>query len=463
MEQANTAVPASILARLDRLPATRSIWKMIVLLSMGFFFELYDLLLTAYIAPGLVNAGILTSNTPAFFGSTGVAAFIASTFAGLVVGTLCCGYIADRFGRRAIFTYSLLWYTAANTIMAFQHTAIGLIAWRFGSGIGIGLELVTIGAYITELAPKAIRGRAFACEQTIGFIAQPVVAVLAYLLVPYSPLGFDGWRWVVLIGSTSAVFVWWLRRGLVESPRWLYQAGRVDEADAVVRSLERLVELEIGRSLPDIESSAPAQTSRLPISILFKAPYRRRMLMMSVFNFFAGIGYYGFTSWVPTLLLKQGATLNTSLGYSTLIALAAPVGPFIGLFVADKVERKSAIVTTAIVALLTGLLFSVSKNGIAIVAMGVVLTIANNMLVYTFHTYQNELFPTSVRSRAVGFVYSWSRIAAVFTGFAIAMILERAGVKGVFVFIAFAYMMSAAVVAALGPKTKGRPLEYISG
>ncbi len=94
----------AISARLDRLPPTRTIWKFVVLLSLGFFFELYDLLYSGYVAPGIVKSGILTSTTAGLFGMTGVAGFIASLFAGLFIGTIACGFLADRFGRRAIFT-----------------------------------------------------------------------------------------------------------------------------------------------------------------------------------------------------------------------------------------------------------------------------------------------------------------------------------------------------------------------
>src|SRR5271154_2361439 len=134
----------TISARLDRLPATPTMWKLVVLLSLGFFFELYDLLYSGYIAPGLVKSGILATATTGLFGMNGVAAFIASLFAGLFIGTICCGFLADRFGRRAIFTYSLLFYSAANLTMAFQVTATGLNFWRFVAGLGIGVELVTI-------------------------------------------------------------------------------------------------------------------------------------------------------------------------------------------------------------------------------------------------------------------------------------------------------------------------------
>jgi putative MFS transporter len=90
--------------RLERLPATRYIWSLVLLLSLGGWFEYYDLFFTAYVGPGLVRSGLFTSTAAAFFGFNGLASFVAATFAGLLVGTLLFGFAADRFGRRLIFT-----------------------------------------------------------------------------------------------------------------------------------------------------------------------------------------------------------------------------------------------------------------------------------------------------------------------------------------------------------------------
>lgn len=107
--QARTAAVLS--ARLDRLPATRYIWLMVFLISLGGFFEVYDLIFTGYIAPGMAKSGLLKTTTTAFFGFQGIAGFIAATFAGLFVGTFGFGWLPDRYGRRAVFTFSLLWYS----------------------------------------------------------------------------------------------------------------------------------------------------------------------------------------------------------------------------------------------------------------------------------------------------------------------------------------------------------------
>jgi MFS transporter, putative metabolite:H+ symporter len=452
---------AAISARLDRLPATAAIWKLVMLLSLGLFFELYDLMFSGYIAPGLVRSGILTATTHGLFGTSGIASFIAALFAGLFVGTAACGFLADRFGRRAMFTYSLLWYTAANVIMAFQDTAFGLNLWRFIAGVGLGLEIVTIGTYISELVPKHIRGRASACSQAVGFTAVPIVAFLSYLLVPKTPFGIDGWRWVVMAGVVGAAFVWWIRLRLPESPRWLAQKGRLDEANAVMERLEARVQAEYGRPLAAPSVPEPVRAKAL-FRDLLAPPYRRRTLMLIIFHVFQTMGYYGFANWIPTLLIKQGITVTTSLMYASIIAIAAPLGPLLGLLIADRFERKTVIMCMAAVNVVCGLLFSQARETVLLVSLGVCLVLAGNIISYSYHAYQAELFPTSIRARAVGFVYSWSRMSAVFSAFLIAACLKHFGVNGVFVFISGAMLIVILAIAMLGPRTRDIALEDIS-
>src|ERR1700739_1316052 len=133
---------ATILARLDRLPGTRHVRLLITLLSLGGMFELYDLFMTAYVVPGLIKAGLLTNVAVSIF--SGPALFVAATFTGLFIGTFAFGYVADKYGRRTIFTYSMLWYSAATLVMAFQTTGLGVSLWRVIRGIGIGRALVTL-------------------------------------------------------------------------------------------------------------------------------------------------------------------------------------------------------------------------------------------------------------------------------------------------------------------------------
>jgi len=452
----------SVAARLDRLPDSRYIRRLVILLSLGGCFEFYDLFFTAYIAPALYKGGIFTPTTKDFFG-VGFASFIASLFAGLFVGTLLFSRMADHFGRRSIFSFSLLWYSAATLIMAFQSTATAINSWRFIAGIGIGVEFVTIDAYISELVPKETRGQAFAFNEFLTFLAVPFVALVSWVLVPRRLAGLDGWRWVVIIGSLGAIFVWFIRRAIPESPRWLEQHGREEEADLAMQRIEEQVRLESGRELPspapekeDIASSSASWRD------IFSKPYRRRTIMLAIFHFFQTLGYYGFATWAPTFLLSRGVTVTKSLEYTFLIAIASPFGPLLGRAFADKIERKWQIAGMAALIAVFGLLFSAQTTALGVVFFGVLITLSSNWFSFAFHAYQSELYPTRIRAQAVGFVYSWSRFGAIVSSFVIAFFLRLYGNLGVFVLIALGMMVVVLVIGGWGPRTNLLRLEEIA-
>lgn len=453
-----------MLSRLERLPSSRFTWRLIFLLSLGAFFEIYDLLMTGYVSPGLILAGIFREGHGAAFGLSDQAAFAAATFAGLFAGTIVFGSMADRFGRRAVFTYALLWYAAATLMMGLQHSAEGVFVWRFIAGLGLGVEMITIDAFIAELVNRRIRGRAFAFNQGVMFCAVPLVAFLAWALTPRAPLGIQGWRWVVFFPVAGALVVWWIRRDLPESPRWLIQHGRLGDAEVVVTRMEAAIERELGRPLPPAtpaEYVADERAGRGGFGDLLQPPYRRRAVLLAVFNFFQTIGFYGFGNWVPKLVSDQGVSITNSLQYSAVIALAYPAGPFLFTLFADRFERKWQTVAAALGTAMFGLAFAATHEPWAIVALGVAITLSNNLLSYSYHAYQAEVFPTEIRARAIGLVYSFSRLSTIFTSFLIAYFSARFGNSGVFGCIAVSMVIAAAAIAGC-PPTRGLTLERIA-
>ncbi len=300
--------------------------------------------LSTYIAPGLVASGILANSTVGLFGIQGTGFFIFCTFAGMWVRM--CRLWLDRRppGPQVQFSLSsLMWYSICTAIaMAFQNTAAGVDTWRFIASIGIGLEQVTIDTFLPEFVPPHARGKAFAFYQFVEFCVVPIVALLGWLLVPVKPLGFDGWRWVTLIGSVGALIAWWLRRGLPESPRWLAVHGREAEAERVMAGIEARVSRDIGGPLPAPGPPVITAPGTSGFREIFKPPYGKRTLVMSVFNLMQTIGFYGFGSWVPTLLIAKGIQITTSLQYAFIIAIANPIGPLLGMLVADRMERRVA-------------------------------------------------------------------------------------------------------------------------
>src|ERR1700694_3509613 len=450
--------PDEISRRLESLSASSYLWRLVILLSLGGWFEVYDLFFTGYIAPGLNRSGLLTTTMQAFFGFSGIGAFVAATFAGLFVGTFFLGFLADRFGRRAIFTYALLGYSAASVVMACQTTSEGLLLWRFIAGIGIGVEIITIDAYITELVPSRMRGRAFAVNQSLMFIAVPVVAFLAWWLVPLSPFGVDGWRWVVLIGAAASMIIWVLRLYVPESPLWLARHGRGEVAVKILATLETK-SAAAARSDAKTEIRPSRNVKNVVFADLFRPPYLSLVVLFMVFNFCQAFGFYGFANWVPTLLVDKGITVTKSLQYSFIVAFAYPIAPLLAASFADRFERKWIISGACAAIIAFGIAFSQLTQPVLLILCGVLLTAANMTMSYAYHAYQTEVFPTSIRARASGLVYSMSRVSAMFSGFIVAYMLRVGGVHGVFGLDTSAMILVIIAIATFGPHVRGKTLE----
>jgi putative MFS transporter len=452
----------ALTARLDRLPMTRSLWIMAILLTFGGFFDGYAIGLIGALGPGLFKAKIFTATTVSFFGFTGFASFVAALFAGFFVSTLLVSYIADHFGRRAIFAYSLLWFGIANFIMASLDTANGVNLWRFIAALGVGLELVTVDAYLSELIPKKSRGAAFAFLQAMSAIAFLVTYFLSWQFTPTQIFGYDGWRWVAWIGSIAAVVIWWIRLGLPESPRWLAQQGRLEEAERVMADIERRVEADYGRPLPQPEAPHYQDPRQGSIWEIFSPLYIKRTIMLILFNFFQTVGFYGFVAWTPTLLIAKGIHITQSLEYSTIINVAAVAFPFLIMTFADRIERKWHACLSCFAIAVFGIWFANVETPWALLALGACLSMSTQWLSYGLHNYQAELYPTRIRARGVGFVYSWSRLSGILTPFFIAFFLRNFGASGVFVFVAACMAVVILSVGALGPRTRLMEVEAIA-
>jgi MFS transporter, putative metabolite:H+ symporter len=447
-----------LIARLDRLPMTRYVWQLVLILSLCGFFEIYEIALTSTLSAGLIHAGLFAADRHGMFGLGDQATFIAATFLGLFVGTSACASIADRFGRRRTLIGSLLWYMAAAAIMATQRSANGLDAWRFVTGIGVGVQLITIDSYIAELVPAQVRGKAFSLSYSFMYLAVPAAGVFSWLLLPRSPWGISGWRYVALFPILAAPLLWLIHRFVPESPRWLISRGKVVAAERVISVMERKASLIASVALA-VQKPTSGQGVPMPAPSMFQSPYLRRTVMLLILNIFQALGYYGFNNWVPALLASQGIDFVKSLQYSLVIALVYPLTPLFCVWIADRLERKWMIVAGAIGTAVFGLAFARQVLPQNLIVFGALVTISNIVLSYSYHAYQTELYPTRIRARAIGFVYSFSRLATILSGFVIAFALRQFGASGVFFFIAGCMFVVVVFVGALGPRTNGVALD----
>lgn len=430
--------------------------RFITLVSLGGWFDFYDIYMMAYIGAALQQSGFLTLHQ-----FTNV---IAVGFLGMFTGTIVFGMGSDRMGRRSAFVTMLLIYSFFTLAGAFAPSATWLLVLRFFAGIGIGAELVVIDTYVSEMVPSSARGRYVAITQMTGFTAVPVVAILVRLLVP-THFALEGWRWVMVLGSFGSALAWYFRRSLPESPRWLESRGRHQEAEKIVALLEsesqaRDASGEAAARFPVAEAAPVAE--RASFAELWRPPYLCRTIMLVIFHVLQTIGYYGFANWAPTFLLRRGVSLLHSLEYTLLIALVSPLGPALAVLTSDKLERKWTIVAMALLIAAFGLGFAFWSLPTLIVASGALVTLCSNWFSALLHDYQSELFPTRMRATGVGFTYSWSRLSAVFSSLLIGAVLMRGGVGAVFAVLAAAMCGVAFVIGIFGPRTNRIALEELA-
>ena len=266
----------------------------------------------------------------------------------------------------------------------------------------------------------------------------------------------------MLIGGAGSFVVWILSRFLPESPRWLARHGHPEDAERVTSILERHAEAHLGHALPRPKASTLMHVGKASFAEILRPPYRGRTIMLTVFNFFQAIAFYGFGNWLPALVSAQNHSAPRSAQLSFFITLAFPIGPLLWSTIAERYERKWQIVGAAVGTAIFGMLFATHTGSLGLVVLGSLITLMNSLLGYCSHAYQAELFPTRIRARAVGFVYSWGRLSTALTSLIIGFLFQRFGTAGVFAFIAMAMFVVVISVGVFGPRTRGLTLEQIS-
>jgi MFS transporter, putative metabolite:H+ symporter len=450
--------------RLDRLPVGRVHRKIVVAIGLGLFFEVYEIFLSGTIATAL--------KTEYGFGGTALQLLMASSFVGMFIGAAAFGRIADKIGRRRAFLLNLVWFSVWSIIGAFAPSPMLLVGARFMAGIGVGAEYPVADSYLSDVLPKADRGRLAAWAYTCSFLAVPALGFLTLSLNGRSVFGFDSWRVLLVVGAVGALFVIALRRGLPESPRWLAGVGRNDEAEAAMQAFESgagpatddTADEDADDTFADDEfgpASQPAQTVSA-IERLRLSPYRQRLVMLVVFHLFQPFGYYGFGTLAALVLVSRGFDVTSSLLFTAVSFIGYPLGSLISIPLMKRFERKHVIMATVVVMAVCGMLFATATAPALIVVFGLLTTAASNTFSNTYHVYQAEIFPSDVRATAVGWTYSVSRLSSAALPFILIPVLNHYGAPTMFAVVIVALAATIAVLVPFGPRTTGRSLDEIN-
>jgi putative MFS transporter len=243
----------------------------------------------------------------------------------------------------------------------------------------------------------------------------------------------------------------------------LEAVGRTDEAEVIVAEFEAGARRENGgRALPTPQPTSAPPPGREPIRALFRPRWRRRTVMLWIFQCLQTIGYYGFGTLVPLVLAAKGYSIVTSLTFSAVTFLGYPVGSLLSIPILERIERRTLIALAALAMVGFGLMFGYSTNTTAILIAGFCYTVASNLFSNGYHVYQSELYPTNLRATGGGTAYSLSRLATAAMPFVLLPLLDNAGPGAVFVAIAIAMGLLATEVMLLGPRSTGRALEDLT-
>src|SRR6478672_11998829 len=433
-------------SRLDRLPIGPFHRGIMFLIGIGMFFDGFDIYLAGTVLGVTLKTGFSTLPQNAMF--------ISATFVGMMLGSFATGFLGDRYGRRFTYQFNLLVFGLASLAAAFAPNMAFLIACRFVMGVGLGAENVVGYSTMTEFVPARTRGKWLGFTAVCVVTGLPVSLLVASLVVPEF-----GWRAMFVLGGVGALVVWYLRKSLPESPRWLEAVGRTAEAEALMQAIEK--EAAQGQPLP-----APAAAATIPASpdlgTLFTAPLLSRMIVGSICLITINTLLYGFVTWLPVFFIKQGLSIATSFGYSLLMALGAPIGSAIGALTADYWGRKPTIIGASLISVVLGIIYPLISDPVMLPVVGFALTVPIYVLVaLLFGIYIPELFPTEVRLRASGICNTFGRGATIGTPFLVVWLFSNYGITGVLSLMVGLLFSLVIVVLLFGVESGRRSLEGI--
>ena len=408
----------------------------------GWLFDAMDLLLLGSVVAAAAKVWGLSKPV--------VGEIITANLIGMFLGAALSGVVADRFGRKAVFAWTLLAYSLLTGVSAFAWSAASLAVIRFFVGVGLGGELPVASTLVSEFAPKERRGQTVVLLESFWAYGTVLAALIGALVVPTA-----GWRVALLIGTLPALYVFVIRRAIPESPRFLTAVGRLDEAREVAR-------------VAGIGTEAPAGVVRATLAQLFAPAFAKRTVMLWLLWIALVFSYYGIFTWMPSLLTAKGFTLREALWLNLAIAVFQIPGYYAAAALVDRVGRKPTLVAFLACAAVGSFFFAgatlaARPSVAAVIGWGAVIAFFNLGAWGVTYTYTPEQYPTAIRASGSGFAAGAGRLVGAFAPTLVGAMLVRFG-SPYAVFVVFAGVMfaGAIVVLTLGEETAGKSLEEIS-
>jgi putative MFS transporter len=378
--------------------------RLLLVLGLGWLFDAMDVGLIAFVLPAIREDMGLSAGQAGLIGSAGLA--------GMLVGALAAGRLADRYGRVNVLRWALLTFGVGSLFSGLARGYELLLAARFFTGLGLGAELPVASTYLNEWAPPHVRGRYVVLLESFWAVGWVVAALVGYLLVPSA-----GWRFALMVGVLPAVYALFLRRALPESPRWLDRAR---------------------------------QPMVAPASSLAAAPALRIDLVW----FFLNFGYYGAFTWLPSLLIARGFPVVSSLGYVLVITVAQLPGYLLAAWLVERIGRRATLAGLLALSALSALAYANASAVGSVLFWGAALSLTNLGAWGALYAFTPELFPVERRASGVGTASAIGRAGGMLAPFLTGVMLPVLGPNGVLVAHAAALGVAALAAASVGVETR---------
>ena len=426
--------------------------RVIALIAAGYFCDVIDYTIYGSLVPFIIKSGFAASDA-AFIGS--------ATIVGLAIGTAGQGEFSDRFGRRFVYQFNLLFFGVLTILGAFAPNFTLLMICRFLAGISLGAEQPLAFAYAGEWAPKRIRGRILAIVHFIGgAMVWPIGTGLVLGFAALFASGGDAvsagyvWRGVWILVGILALIVWVFRFTLPESPRYLATHGRGDEAIKILNNLG------IAGPTEPLSTDVASNTKSDPFAVVFKMFPKRVIAGMICFTAFFGIAI-GLGAWLPNIMNAKGFTITKSLQYTLAMNFAVPCASIFMMYALDKFGRKVTAICTFIAAGLMAIAFGRAETGTELIVLGFIMIFFVQVAGNSMQIFTSEVFPTNARASGFGWASGVGRLMTAVIMPSILLVQKAWGLTTVFVCLATLLFIAAISVTQLGPEAKQKGLDEI--
>jgi len=450
---AAAAADRQIAARIERLPLSPwHVWIGIVICT-GFFFDAFDIMTLAYAMPVLLGRWHLA---PAAIGSA-----ISIGFVGQIFGAMLFGWAAERWGRVPSIMATILLFSLTSFACAFATGLESMMVLRFIQGFGLGGAIPVLATYVNEFAQSRRRGRFVLSYQCAFAIGLPVTAWIGAWVVPHL-----GWQWMFVLGAVPGILVLPLAWLLPESPRWLANRGRIEDADRALVRVERIISKNGARALPPVAADLP----RVPradtrVADLFRGMYLKRTLTVWTIWFCAYVITYGFLTWLPTIWRTVfHMSVVEALNFQAKFAIMQLPGFLLTISLIDSIGRRRMFMLGFAVstALLFALAVLTTPGPLTVLIALAFVQITIGFLALSLSTYTAELYPTELRALGTGFGNAWLRLGGTAGPAFIGAILPLFGLRGIFAAFGCLTLVGLVVTYAFAVETKGKVLETLS-